>query len=137
MNHSEKTEFEKLKSGDKKVFTCFYNKYFRPLCDYAKSLVGDAEDAADIVQELFLKLWEDREKIDIKISIGSYLTICVRNNCYNFLDLIRVKGRQPESVLEQSDIFADGNDPESDLIAKERDREIDNALAELLKNVER
>lgn len=51
------------------LFQCYY----QPLCQYVYSLLEDKDDAEDVVQELFLKLWKDRGKIVITESASSYL----------------------------------------------------------------
>ena len=65
---------------------CFY--VFMFLCFYVFSLSKNKEDAKDIVQNVFIKLWENREKADTIVSIKRFLYKAVYNR---FIDLWRKK----------------------------------------------
>ena len=69
MTSSDDTAIKALKKGGKKAYTGICNTYFRQLCFYAEKIVEDVETAEDIVHELFEKLWDNHEKIDISTSI--------------------------------------------------------------------
>lgn len=58
----------------------FYTHY-RPLCLYALRFLENVEEAEDVVQDVFTKLWERKETLHEITSIKSYLYIAVRNNC--------------------------------------------------------
>ena len=62
-----------LKTGDEGAFTEIYNRYHQPVYGYLLSLVKSTEIAEDLVHEVFLKLWEIREKLEIKINFSAYL----------------------------------------------------------------
>ena len=67
----------------KQLYDCFY----RPLVLFAHDFLSDREEAEDIVQELFIKLW--REEHLLQVSPGSlrpYLYTSVRNACLNYLE---------------------------------------------------
>jgi RNA polymerase sigma-70 factor (ECF subfamily) len=62
-----------LHEGDKKAFEEFYNRYHKPIYRYLVSLVKVPEIAEDLVHEIFLKLWDIREKLVIKENFKGYL----------------------------------------------------------------
>lgn len=66
-----------------------YNKlfirYYGRLCQYVYSLLMDKNDAEDIVQELFLNLWKNRKKIEIKENVTRYLYRMAKNMSLNFI----------------------------------------------------
>jgi len=62
-----------LKKGDEGAFTEIFNRFHRPIYGYLLSLVKSPEMAEDLVGEIFLKLWEIREKLEIRISFSSYI----------------------------------------------------------------
>jgi RNA polymerase sigma factor (sigma-70 family) len=68
------------------------NKLFR----LAKRLLEDAEDAEDIVQEVFIKLWNRREKLDEYRSVEALAVVTTRNMC---LDKLKTK-KYPVENLE-------------------------------------
>lgn len=79
--------FEEMKRGKEYAFDFFFNYYYSGLCVYADKIFNFQEDEArDIVQDVFVKFWNDKEKLAIQYSIRSYLFVSVKNKC---LDLLR------------------------------------------------
>lgn len=67
-------------------FKELFEKYYAPLCLYAKRYIIDVNIRQDIVSEVFLKLWEKLEKEPLDVaSILGYLQKSVRNQCLNYL----------------------------------------------------
>lgn len=64
-----------------KIYVLYYSRMFR----FAKEYVLFDEDAENIVQDVFLLLWEKREVLDIQISLVSYLFALVRNKSLDYL----------------------------------------------------
>lgn len=52
---------------------------------FAKNYVPANEDAENIVQDVFLTLWERKEEIEISFTLTTYLFTLVKNRCLNFL----------------------------------------------------
>ena len=80
-----------LKDGDKKIFEEIYRLYYSPLCFYCMRYVGDMEEAKEIVQRLFLKIWIKRDRIEINTSLKSYLYRAVQNYALNYLQQQKIK----------------------------------------------
>ena len=80
-----------LKEGNKKIFEEIYRQYYSPLCFYCLRYVDDMEEAKEIVQSLFLKIWVRREDLQINTSINSYLYKAVRNYALNYLSQQKTK----------------------------------------------
>jgi len=75
-----------LKNGEEKAYTFLLETYHRRLNAYALSLIGDPAMAEDIVQNVFLKTWQFRKKLNHKYTIQSFLYKSVYNqfiNTYN------------------------------------------------------
>ncbi|SFW28725.1 RNA polymerase sigma factor [Cellulophaga fucicola] len=68
-----------LKKGNEKALSYLMDTYHQPLCLYVYSLSNDSDSAKDIVQNIFIRLWEKRNKTDGIISIKRFLYKC----CYN------------------------------------------------------
>ena len=68
-----------------KDFEQIFHKLYGELCSYANMFLNDLEAGEEIVQELFVKLWENRENVSITSSVRSYLLRSVRNSCLNFI----------------------------------------------------
>lgn len=80
------TEFEDL-----------YKKYYIFLCLVAEHIVRSREDAEEIVSDVFLKLWQNKEKIIIDRSVKGYLIKAVHNTSLNFLQQNK-KSRETDSL---------------------------------------
>ncbi len=78
----------KLKKGNLEAYDYLVDSYCHELCVYAGSLARDKYAAEDIVQNVFLKLWEQRAKLNSKFSIKSFLYRSVYNE---FIDQYRKK----------------------------------------------
>ncbi len=93
MEQFEKKNIEKLKQGDLKTFEYIFHLYSLSLTRYAYSYLNDEGRAKDMVQEVFYKLWRDREHFCIHVSLEAFLYTCVRNECLNYLKHERIKGK--------------------------------------------
>jgi RNA polymerase sigma-70 factor (ECF subfamily) len=75
------TDREELYYLFQQVFDTWYNA----LCNYACSYLKDTDICEDIVQETFIRIWEDRPQIIRTEGIRYYLFTAVRNNCISYL----------------------------------------------------
>jgi len=83
--------YEEMKRGKEYAFDFFFNYYYPGLCVYAQKMISlPEEEARDIVQDVFVKFWNDCKKLDIQFSIRSYLFVAVKNRCF---DVLRKKNR--------------------------------------------
>ena len=81
----EKRLFERALKGDTAAFEKIYRSYVKELCSFAAYYVKSYDAAEDIVQNLFLLLWERRETIRIEGLLKTYLFTSTRNLSLNFL----------------------------------------------------
>lgn len=77
---------ESLRNGDEKAYTYLIDTYHHKLCVYANSLVKNIYSAEDIVQNVFIKVWEQRTRLKSDHAIKSFLYKLVYNE---FIDLYR------------------------------------------------
>lgn len=77
--------------GSEKALRYIFNLYYAPLCYYAQSLVYNIHVAEDIASEAFMKLWQLRYRFNSEPAIKSFLSVSIRNACYNFLKKERRK----------------------------------------------
>lgn len=82
-----------LISNNEAVFEQLFKKHFRELHAYAFSLLKDWDVAEEIVQALFLKLWEKNEWPNIQNSIKSYLYKSVYHDSLNYIRRQKVQQR--------------------------------------------
>ncbi len=76
---------QKIKSGDEFAYKRLFDEYYVPLCIFAKRFTNDLDASKDIVQDLFVKLYHDRDHLDVKTSLKSYLYQAVKNRCLNYV----------------------------------------------------
>ncbi|PBI84753.1 ECF RNA polymerase sigma factor SigW [Flavobacterium sp. ACN2] len=77
---------ESLQNGDESAYTYLIDTYHHKLCVYANSLVKNVYSAEDIVQNVFIKVWEQRTRLKVDHSLKSFLYKLVYNE---FIDLYR------------------------------------------------
>lgn len=83
--YNESVTIEKLTKGSKKAFQEVYNHYYEMLLYVSMQYVPNKEDAKEMVQDAFVKLWTNRAAIDSEQNIRNYLYTILKNNCLNFL----------------------------------------------------
>ena len=71
--------------GEERGYDHFFRLYFRSLCFFAGSLLNNKQDAEDIVQACFTKLWPKHAVLSSASSIKSFLYTSVRNACISQL----------------------------------------------------
>lgn len=74
-----------LKKGDMAAFDAIYNKYCHKLYQFVIRYLKQEEDAEEIVQEVFIKIWESRAKIDVHASFESFLFTISYNSTISLL----------------------------------------------------
>ena len=85
-NFFEKVLITKLKEGDKNAFSLIFTIYYKDLVLFATNYIHKADLAEEIVQDTFVKIWEEHEELNIVFSLKSFLLKSVQNKC---IDMIR------------------------------------------------
>ncbi|SFS49031.1 RNA polymerase sigma-70 factor [Lutibacter maritimus] len=88
---------EKLKKEDYSGYRILFDQYYKPLCIYSLKYCDSFSQAEDIVQELFVKFWNDKLYMKLNGSIGPYLFKSVKNNTLLF---IKDKGKYQFEDIE-------------------------------------
>ena len=106
----------RIKQGDIEAFHTLYTECFEQLCTYACRFVYDQEEAQDIVQDSFYALWTNLRFYNPDYSVLTYLTQIVKNNCYNYLNSLRIHDEHRDKIIEAL-LFSDLHDsePEEDI----------------------
>lgn len=77
---------ELLTCNDKGAFTEIYNRYWKKLLAVARHKLERLEDAEEIVQDIFVNLWNRRNDIQINSSLNNYLAVSVKYRVIKTLD---------------------------------------------------
>jgi RNA polymerase sigma-70 factor (ECF subfamily) len=74
-----------IKKDDYVSYNKLFTRYYSRLCQYVYSMLENKEDSEDIVQELFLNLWNNRKKIEITENVSGYLFKMAKNITLNHI----------------------------------------------------
>ena len=73
----------RLRSGDESALTELYNKFWQSLFVSSYNVLKDKELCEDIIQDIFMNIWHNREKLEINISLKGYMYACARYQVFN------------------------------------------------------
>lgn len=82
------------------AFEVLFKEYFPALVNFINKYIDDIEVSRDIVQNTFLKLWKNRDKIEIQTSTKSYLYQIAKNTMLDYIRMeTKKKTENPESSI--------------------------------------
>jgi RNA polymerase sigma-70 factor (ECF subfamily) len=93
--------FDQFKTGDQKALRHLFSIYFTRLNNFAKNVVKDDGISQDIVQEVFVKVWENRVEIE-SLNIEAYLFKLVRNRCIDYIKHLKVVNNRLQKIQVDS-----------------------------------
>jgi len=82
--------------GDRAAFSVLFDHYKGPAMRFCYTIVKDEAEAENMLQDVFIKIWERRHQIKPELNFNSYLYTCLRNVSFDFL-----KKMEKEQVLRQ------------------------------------
>lgn len=100
MTELEQELIQSIRKGNSTSFELVFKTYYPKLCTFAFGYTRQLESAEDIVKDFFVKLWTDRETLNITSSLSGYLFHSVRNACINYLqrDISRNKSLSLDEI---------------------------------------
>lgn len=108
---------------NEQAFESFFRENYDAFCRFANGFTHDAEDAEEIVQSTFVKLWESRQTMVIGAQPKAYLFTMIRNACLNQIKHISVReeykryNEQEIQILQEETNIGDLNLPDKIQIA--------------------
>lgn len=116
----------RLNAGDGAALELLFHRYYNDLCRYLIIFLKDDHAAKNIVQDLFLYLWENHEKIEFKKSLESYLYQACR---FNALIYLRNENRHEKShEIIRNTTCEESLDVSSEMEVKELNRIINESI---------
>jgi len=114
MTNRPKNELElqllvRLKEDCEKSYSILFHKYYKDLVLFAGNILHDKFTCEDIVQNVFLKIWNDRHTLFIETSLKSYLLRAVRNSCLDELRHQKVINNYESNVLKNTNSYETEN----------------------------
>lgn len=101
---SDKDQWIAIQKGNKMVFEGVFRKYYQMLVAFGTSKLKDPDQAEEIVQEVFVKLWEKREGLEVS-SFKSYLFSSVNNTILNYFKHQEVRRDHASEMKAVGDSF--------------------------------
>lgn len=110
---SDKTLIAALARGDEQAFREVYFRYKDRLWYYCFGWLKSAEDTDDLVQEVFMRLWEMRAFLDPELSFSSFVYTMARNRVLNFFRAMDVEQQVKKALLlKTEEVAAEAADAE-------------------------
>ncbi|WEK18985.1 MAG: RNA polymerase sigma-70 factor [Candidatus Pedobacter colombiensis] len=109
-----------FKAGDRRAYEQIYNRYWAIMYIYARKIMADADDAQDIVQEVFTYIWHKGEALNINTSLSLYLYTSVRYRIFDLLDHKKVRADYKtylQQFIQEGEYITDDQLRERELIA--------------------
>ena len=95
---NEQELVQALQNGDEKAVESLFKSLYQRLCNYANTILNDIDESEEVVQQVFVQLWEKRETMEITTSVQSYLFRAVRNTSFNKIKHAKVRQIYAEEV---------------------------------------
>lgn len=113
---NEQLLVEKLSQGNHEAFRLLFMRYYPKVRSFVYGLLKSEEDAEDVTQEIFAKIWSNRSSFTTVRNFGGYLFVLSKNTALNYIDSKYVREtRINEKPFEETD----NTSPYEELIAKD------------------
>jgi len=119
----------RLRSGDESALTELYNRFWQALFVSAYNVLKDKELCEDVIQDIFMNIWHNREKLEINISLKGYMYACARYQVFN--QFKKNKDKIHVELFQEIDKRFQHSTPETLLMHEELVQQI-NAIIETL-----
>lgn len=135
-NFSDIVLVEHIKNNDHNAFDVIFQRYWKKLYQTALARLDDQDTAQDIVQEIFIKIWQRRESLDIRVSLENYLQSAVRLSVISHYRSKKASRMQLQIAFERITVLEDSIHSLTDYLELEKTlEEAVNTMPEMLKIV--
>ncbi|MCE7043632.1 RNA polymerase sigma factor [Dyadobacter sp. CY312] len=100
MAHPDENILRRVTQGDEVAFAELYNYYKGPALRFSISLLKDEEEAENMIQDVFVKLWIKREQIKPDHNFSSYLFTCLRNMAFDYFKKVEKSEQLRKQFME-------------------------------------
>lgn len=123
----------RLKRKDIKAYKKLFFKFHGRLVLFANKFTGDLQVSQDLVQEVFLKLWEKQNEETTIVSPKAYLFQAVRNSCLNHQRHLKIKYSAEEELANrinsiEKSVYFENDDPLHSLLELELNEKIEETI---------
>lgn len=125
---SDETYWQQMAEGQEAAFERLFETYYQVLCRYAYTVLRDKEESEEVVQNLFVSLWQKRQTLNIQNSVKSYLYRATRNDCLNRIKHLKVRDSYAVDTRHTAPVTGNGIEQ---LELKELTQTVNEAISEL------
>lgn len=118
---------DRFRHGDELAFGVIFDAYYGALVRYAHTILRDMDEAEDVVQGVFIRVWQGRERLDETVLLRSMLYKAVHNGCLNKIKHLKVRAVHAKSVQQAGEQF----EHESGMLDDELQQKIDEVIERL------
>jgi RNA polymerase sigma-70 factor (family 1) len=101
-NLNENLLISELKNHNERAFRKLYDSYYQDIYRYSLSILKSKDFAEENVQEVFLKVWLNRENLNVDKSFKSFIFTIARNQAFNFLSKASKDDLLKEAIFYES-----------------------------------
>jgi RNA polymerase sigma-70 factor (ECF subfamily) len=101
---------QKMIEGDEHAFKYFFDTYYDDLCNFANGYLRDEALSEEIIQDIFVYLWEKKDSLLLTGSVKSYLFTASKNKSLNYLRNLKNQNRIIGELAPDTELTAGGAD---------------------------
>lgn len=125
-----------LRSGNEKTFRQIMEHWYSRLYNFANGYLSNSENTKEVIQDVFLQLWDNRKKLIDNTSLNAYLFTLTRNRCIDLIRrerlMLQFRTDKQDEYLRLTENFNALSDPILDnIFARELQLEIDQTINSL------
>jgi len=129
IKREEQILLDRIKDGEKSAFSQVFIYYYSDLVTFANTFLHDTDTSEEIVQEVFITLWKNRNKIEITVSLKSFLLKSIQNRCIDRLRHLKIRDKYQSTILNHPMLFE--NNTENYILYSELEKSLKSALKKL------
>ncbi|QRR02335.1 RNA polymerase sigma factor [Dyadobacter sandarakinus] len=114
MAYPDECTLTKVTQGDEAAFAELYNYYKAPALRFTFSLLKDEEEAENMVQDVFIKIWVKRAQIKPDYNFNSYLFTCLRNMAFDHFKKMEKSEQLRRHYMENMNLAAEDGKEEDE-----------------------
>ncbi len=105
-NISDNLLVTRIRQNDKDAFKLLYDRYNKKIYFFSLKCLSNNVEAEELVQSVFVNVWENRENLDATISVKNYIYKAAVNYIYNYLKKKAIRARFIESEINKGEVHS-------------------------------
>ena len=117
---TEEQLIDGIKEDDKIAYERLFKLYYSDLCKFCFRYVRDEVVSEEVVQEVFINIWDRRHQLSINSSVKAYLYTAIRNRAFNYIKLQLPKEQNKVEIEHMALLEVDTSEEELSLMELHR-----------------